>query len=229
MNLELLLRPTYSLRASLCEQFEAFVKPYYVRLLKKNKIAWNQTRQTLGNFPPGTLGHDTYRFLSDNGLELIPQLEDHDMFHVLFALQPTIPDEIRLQALLLGNGRRTLYAWLTAMIGFALFPEYQADIYRAYRQGRRYRRCVHWRFEYLLQEPTEELRAFIFDGGRNLFHPPSEPFLGQRHPNPPLCRQIIIDPVGQHLHPSKVKAFKAGQSPAARRIGRELDVFFFQK
>ncbi len=161
MCIATVIRPTYSLRMQCCEWMEAQIKPYYVRFLKNHKIAWNQTRQSLQQFPPGTLGHDTYRFLTENGLEIIPQLEDHDMFHVLFHFQPTVPDEIRLQAMLLGNGRRTLYTWLTALIGFALFPEYHKEIYRSYRLGKRYKRCVHWQFEYLLQEPTEELRAAI--------------------------------------------------------------------
>lgn len=161
MNLELLLRPTQSLRAAFCERLEWIAKPLYVNLLKRKSVAWGHTKATLQSFEPGTLGHDIYRFLHSNGLEIIPKLEVHDVFHVLFEMEPNVPDEVRLQALLLGNGRSSLYTWCSVVIGYTLFPEYYADFKAAYRKGKRCRRCVHWRFEYLLQERTQDLRAFI--------------------------------------------------------------------
>lgn len=165
MNLELLLRPAYSLRALLCEHLEAIAKPLYVRLLKRDKTAWGHSKTTLRHFAPGTLGHDLYRFLQEHNLEIMPKLEVHDVFHVLFELQPNVPDEVRLQALLLGNGHRSFYVYSAVLIGCMLFPEYFTDFKMAYQKGKRCRRCTHWRFEYLLQEPTNELREFIVTAG----------------------------------------------------------------
>lgn len=161
MSLTLVLKPVLSLRASFCLALEQTMQPVYLKYFKPGINIWGHSNKTLATFPCGTLGHDMYLFLSKNGLELMPKAEDHDVFHVLFEFEATVPGEILLQALLLGNGRRTPYVWAAVLLGWLLYPELHPELYRCYRRGKSYRPCHRWNFQYLLMEPTRQLRAFV--------------------------------------------------------------------
>jgi ubiquinone biosynthesis protein Coq4 len=161
MNYALVFRPVVSLRATLCHWLETIAKPFYVRLAKWRQAAWGHNMATLQTFPEGSLGKDIYYFLKENGLEMIPKCELHDVFHVLFDCAPTVEEEVRLQMILLGNGRKTLYTWWSVVIGGLLYPEYWRTFRSAYRFGQRCRPVHRWNFQYLLAENTAELRYFI--------------------------------------------------------------------
>jgi hypothetical protein len=163
-SVQLLLRPVISLRALFCTWLETIAKPVYLRIAKRNKPAWGHSMDSLGRFQEGTLGKDMYYFLQHHALHLMPKCEDHDVFHVLFECQPCVEEEVRLQMILWGNGRKTAYTLLSVAIGWVLYPEHHAVFKAGYALGKRCRSITRWNFQYLLAENTQELRQFIQGG-----------------------------------------------------------------
>jgi ubiquinone biosynthesis protein Coq4 len=106
----------------LIKMFE-FTKPYYVKYFKRHQNPWQQNIKTLKRFPSKTLGNALGNFLKKNDFELLPKLEAHDILHVLLNYQTTIEGEIKMQFFLLGNGKKSIYALFTAILGIILIPE----------------------------------------------------------------------------------------------------------
>jgi hypothetical protein len=161
MTLSSILKPTLAIRSWCCNNLQTSLKPLYVRTLKRGEPAWGLQTADLASFPEGSLGHDVYRFLTGNGLHLMANLETHDVFHVLLGYKPTVPEEVCLQAVLLANGRHTLYVWGTVILGWVVFPEFHADFKAAYQKGKALRPFQHWNFRYLLHERTADVQAHI--------------------------------------------------------------------
>lgn len=162
LNLDLLLRPAFSLRAWFCLHLVSIATPIYCSLLKFRKPAWGHTVQTLRALPAGTLGHEVGEFLYGNNMRLQPHAEEHDVFHVLLRYPPTVIGEASMQFALLGNGRRSLFVWTSVLLGWILFPEYHSTFRQDYRDGQQCRPFSRWRFQHLLLQDTTELRNFIF-------------------------------------------------------------------
>lgn len=162
LSLDILFRPTFSLRAWFCLHLVSTATPIYCSLQKYRKPAWGHTAQTLQKLPVGTLGHAVGEFLTANNMCLQPHAEEHDVFHVLLGFPPTVIGEASMQFALLGNGRRSLFVWTSVLLGWILFPEYHSTFRQNYREGQRCRAFSRWRFEHLLQENTADMRDFIF-------------------------------------------------------------------
>ena len=137
-----------------------WTKPHYTYWFKKQP-AWQQNLESLKRFPKHSLGNDLACFLERKGLDLMPQLEEHDVMHILLNYDTTVKDEARMQFFLLGNGKRSLYTLATALVALFLVPEGIGAFWRAFRRGRRCRNISQWKFEYLLAEPTSTLRRLI--------------------------------------------------------------------
>ena len=118
--------------------FEVSKKPY-ARIFKKKKQAWMLSSADLINFPQGSLGHYLGEFLSNNKFELIDKLESHDAFHVITGMSTAVRDEVGMQFLLLGNGKKSLYLFSTITICTVLLPEYFLHFIKCFRLGRRYK------------------------------------------------------------------------------------------
>lgn len=145
-----------------------WTKPFYARWFKRTQAAWQQSRSSLQQYPRHSLGYELSQFLDREDLELMPLLEDHDVLHVLLGYDTTVIDEARMQFFLLGNGKRSLYALLTALVALVLVPEGIRQYLEAYRHGRACRNISQWQFEYLLAEPTRLLRQLIFDQDKDV-------------------------------------------------------------
>ena len=146
-----------------------FTKPWYARFFKKGKAAWQQSLATLKRFPPKTLGHTLGNFLETEGFELMPKLEDHDVLHVLLNYKTSIEGEVQMQFFLLGNGKKSLYALFTAILGPLVVPEAWSSFLREFKKGRKCMKIINWDFEHLLCEPIELLQQQIFK--ENIKHP----------------------------------------------------------
>jgi len=133
-------------------------KPIYAKLFKRHRPAWLQSRDSLLRFPADTLGHALGQFLQREGLDLLHQFESHDVFHVLLDYQTTVIDEVRMQFFLLGNGKRSIYALISAGIGWLGVPEARLLYRQAFQRGCSYCPIHRWKFEHLLNEPLTELR-----------------------------------------------------------------------
>lgn len=148
-------------RERLLTQVVNWTKPHYVHWFKGNRQAWQQNKSTLLNYPKDSLGFELGVFLEKGNLELMPYLEDHDVFHVLLHYQTTIVDEVRMQFFLLGNHKRSCYALFTAFVGLLLVPEHHSTFFKEFQYGRQCPTVSKWDFSYLLNEPIQVLRQQI--------------------------------------------------------------------
>ena len=70
--------------------------------------------------------------------------------------------EVCVSVFNLANGKRKLYTTVAVLFGvFIMFEEYETFL-KAYHRGKNARSYAQWKFEYLLNENTEELRKYIF-------------------------------------------------------------------
>ncbi len=139
-----------------------WTKPYYARWFKRGREAWPYTVQKLKQFPIHSLGRELGEFLEKEGLEMMPRLEDHDVLHVLMKYKTTVVNEAKMQFFLLGNYKRSAYAFFTAIIAVLLIPEHLRGFLSEFRKGRRCARISKWDFRFLLREPTEMLRRQVY-------------------------------------------------------------------
>ncbi|MCB9224804.1 MAG: hypothetical protein H6582_11540 [Crocinitomicaceae bacterium] len=126
-------------REKLCAWMFEVTKAPYAALFKRKKTAWGLNSSTLLTYPAGTLGNEVGQFLSTNGFELIPKLESHDVYHVITGMSTTVQDEVGMQFLLLGNGKKSLYLFSTIGICIFLLPEHFKYFIRCYKKGKLYK------------------------------------------------------------------------------------------
>jgi len=153
--------PLFRLRERIMIQLVKWSYPLYLQGFKRGRPAWQTKREMLINYPTGSLGRHLGYFLLENDLELIPKLENHDIFHVVLEYHTHVVAESQMQFCLIGNGKRSFYAIGTAAIATLVFPEYWSSFKQAYQRGKKLRPLHRWYFEYLLEEPLDEMKAFI--------------------------------------------------------------------
>ncbi|WP_233581809.1 ubiquinone biosynthesis protein COQ4 [Flavobacterium macacae] len=95
--------------------YEISKKPYQ-KFFKKNQ-PWNISQQEFLHYPEETLGFHLGCFLLKHNFDIQPKLEDHDVVHVLTNTGISVPEEIGMQYLLFGNGKRSLYLYMVMLTG----------------------------------------------------------------------------------------------------------------
>ncbi len=118
--------------------FEISKGPYRFLFKRKNR-PWELSADDLCNYPENSLGHEVGLFLKKNQFELIPKLESHDVYHVICQMDTSVRDEIGMQYLLMGNGKKSTYQKLTVVLGFCLLPEYYTYFKFCYKKGQQMR------------------------------------------------------------------------------------------
>lgn len=137
--------------------FKMSEKPYRF-LFKRNTKSWPITLQELMKFPANSFGFAYQKFLRSNGFELLAKLENHDGFHVLLNHPTAVKNEIGLQFLLFGNGKRSIYCYLTMILGFCMVPEYFNHFKKMYQKGKAMFRIHDINFLNHLQDDLKEMR-----------------------------------------------------------------------
>ena len=137
-------------------------KPVYGKFFKQKVIPWKTNLKRLAKYPQKSLGNDLYQFLKREKLELMPKFEDHDIMHVLFGYKTTVLGELKMQFFLLGNGKKSLYCLISALIGCIMVPEYWSSYWKEFNAGKNSRNFSKWNFQFLLNEPTILLRKFVY-------------------------------------------------------------------
>ncbi|UKM64655.2 Coq4 family protein [Flavobacteriaceae bacterium GSB9] len=128
----------------------------------KNHESWNVTKVDLLKLPEDTLGRHLGEFLKKNDFELIPKVERHDCYHVLCGYSTKVEDEIALQCLCFGNGKRSLYLYVAVILGVIILPDYLGYYLNSYRIGKRANTFHHYDYEKLLQVSIYDFRSVIF-------------------------------------------------------------------
>jgi len=135
---------------------------FYTGHFKKNKQPWNLTRSELLVYPKKSFGHYLGEFLTENNFELIPKVERHDAYHVLTGYGTKVEDEIALQYVCFGNGKRSLYLFGVMILGTLLLPDYMSYYIRSLKTGRNAHAFHHWDFSKMLHTSLEEMRTAVF-------------------------------------------------------------------
>lgn len=133
----------------------------YTFLFKSNK-PWNIRKSQLLLLPKNTLGYALGTFLNSNGFELLPKVERHDAYHVVTGYSIKVEDEIALQYLCYGNGKRSLYLFGVIIVGTLLLPEYYKFYCRSYKIGKQANSFHHYDYKRLLLIDLAAFRAMIF-------------------------------------------------------------------
>lgn len=145
------------LRHLLVERLYEYSKLPY-KLLFKKKPAWGLTVKQLLQYRQETLGYHLGCFLLRYHFTPEPQLEDHDIYHVLTGSGISVPDEIAMQFYLFGNGKRSLYLFMVLLIGSILFYDELSKFKNAYQKGKAAHRFYDLNFIKLLSNPVKELQ-----------------------------------------------------------------------
>ena len=135
---------------------------FYTRHFKKNKQPWQLSRDELLTYDESSFGRHLGLFLLENNFQLIPKVERHDAYHVLTGYGTKVEDEIALQYLCFGNGKRSPYLFGVIVIGTLLLPDYIPYYRRSFRRGKHAHAFHNWDFQKLLKTPIAELRQAVF-------------------------------------------------------------------
>lgn len=163
----LVFRKTRSLRVLIFNRIALPSVLLYRDLFKGKKKSWGENRKSLKRFKEGTLGKSLSDFLYESGIDLQDKMENHDVFHVVLGYDTSLPEEAALHFFLIGNGKKSRYAKIAALVGFAIFPEYWRLYQKAYHRGKQTKPFVNWEFKGLLFVTLEEFKKEIGIPERN--------------------------------------------------------------
>ncbi|MCW3161940.1 ubiquinone biosynthesis protein COQ4 [Chryseobacterium oryctis] len=133
----------------------------YRKYFKKKKRQWQFNEKQLLEFHTDSLGRILGEFYEKHGFRMIPKMENHDVYHLITDFGTNMQDEIAMQYLLFGNGKRSAYLLSVLVLGTIVFPEYFKDYLKAYHKGRNMKAFHNWDFEGLLWQNFEHLKSFI--------------------------------------------------------------------
>ena len=142
----------------------------YRRFFKRGKRQWQFTEEQLLNFQEDSLGRTLGEFYQKHGFRMIPQMENHDVYHLVTNYSTKIQDEIAMQYLLFGNGKKSAYLLGVLVLGSLVFPEYYKTYAQAYRKGQSMRTFHHLDFENLLQQNFFQLKNFFEQKNTPVFY-----------------------------------------------------------
>jgi len=128
----------------------------------KKKQPWGITSEDLLRMPINSYGYRLGGFLRSNEFELIPKVERHDAYHVLTGFGTCQEDEIALQYLCFGNGKRTPYLFAVLFLGTIILPDYFKYYRKAYDFGKRSNSFHHFDFKTVLPLDYQLFRSTIF-------------------------------------------------------------------
>lgn len=133
---------------------------FYIQF--KKKTPWNISKQQLLSYSKETLGYKLGEFLNEHNFELLPKVERHDAYHLITGYGTKVEDEIALQFLCFGNGKRSPYLLGVLCIGSLLLPEYYSYYLKSYQLGKNCNTFHHFNYKNLLNYSFKELQNAIF-------------------------------------------------------------------
>ena len=161
MSQSVVLGAKYSIRAFLLGKVALPSVLLYRNLFKRHKKSWGLNRESLKNYPAGSIGLLLSNFLYENNIDLEPRMENHDFFHVVLNYNTTLPEEAALHFFLIGNGKRSHYPLIAAFVGFIFFPEFYDLYIDAYHRGRSSKHFVSWNVKENLNSDLDEFRKSL--------------------------------------------------------------------
>jgi hypothetical protein len=129
----------------------------------KNKKPWGISSQELLTYSKDSFGFHLGKFLIENNFELLPKVERHDCYHLLTNYGTKVEDEIALQYVCFGNGKRSPYLFCVLFIGTILLPDYYRYYLKSYKLGKNCNQFHHFNYKNLLHFSFQEIRESIFN------------------------------------------------------------------
>lgn len=133
------------------------IKGPYQSLFKNNK-AWNMTIEEYLENPENTLGRKLGEFLVTNSYAIQPQLEEHDVYHVLTNCGTTVKEEIKMQWYLLGNSKKTPFVFIVISASI-FYPIYFNEFMECYKKGKKAISFHHLDFSKMLHIPIQNIKT----------------------------------------------------------------------
>ena len=133
----------------------------YTKMFKHHE-PWGVDRAELLTYPENSLGKHLGVFLQTHNFELISKVERHDAYHTLTGLGTQVEDEIALQCLCFGNGKRSPYLYGAMILGILILPDYLEYYYKSYRIGKNAHPFHHFDYKKLLKVNIHDFRHAIF-------------------------------------------------------------------
>ncbi len=134
----------------------------YRPLFKGKTKPWRITQSELVLYPDKSLGKALYVFLKNHGFDIQSKLESHDVYHVLTETGTSVPEEISMQYCLVASGKKSIYSYITILLGTTIVPE-KLPLYRsAYQMGKRMTNISKWDFESRLSLPLTQLQKEMY-------------------------------------------------------------------
>ena len=141
----------------------SFMQSQKVYMKFRHQKPWDISTEELLEYPKESFGKSLGDFLHENDFELIPKGERHDAIHVLTGYGTEVEDEIAMQFLCFGNGKRSFYLYSSLLAGILILPEYFNYYLKSYRLGRSCNTFYHFNYKNLLNYSFYELREVIFN------------------------------------------------------------------
>ncbi len=149
------------LRKKLIEWLFEKSKKIYTNLFK-SQHPWEISKKQLLTYPKNSFGKHLGLFLNENNFELIPKVERHDAYHTLTGYGTKVEDEIALQYLCYGNGKRSYYLYGVMILGTIILPDYYKYYYKSYCIGKNANSFHHFDYKELLMISIHDFRQVIF-------------------------------------------------------------------
>jgi ubiquinone biosynthesis protein Coq4 len=123
-----------------------------------HRESWGINSNVLSVYPQNSLGYEMSLFYKKQKFEPIPKAEHHDVFHVLFGYNTDVRDEVCMQFLLAGNGKRSPFTLLSCILSLFLFPEHFNFFKKAWDRGKKSLPFTHLHFKQFLDRDIIQLR-----------------------------------------------------------------------
>ncbi|WP_396601763.1 Coq4 family protein [Algibacter sp. R77976] len=133
----------------------------YTNMFKHHE-PWGISKKELLDYPQDSIGKYLGVFLDKNNFELISKVERHDAYHTITGYGTKVEDEIALQCLCFGNGKRSLYLYGAIILGIIILPDYYKYYYKSYVIGKNANPFHHYDYKKLLKISIHKFRAAIF-------------------------------------------------------------------
>ncbi len=134
----------------------------YTRFFKRKHIPWGISTEMLLAYPTNSFGYHLGDFLNQNGFELISKVERHDAYHVLTQFGTEVEDEIALQFLCMGNGKKSMYMYGAIILGALILPEFYKYYQLSYHIGKEANTFHQFEYKHLLKLDYDFFRSAIF-------------------------------------------------------------------
>ena len=128
----------------------------------KTHDPWGISREELLNYPEESLGFHLGTFLLMNDFQLISKVERHDAYHTITGYGTNVEDEIALQFLCYGNGKRSPFLLGAVILGSIILPDYFPYYIRSFNIGKNANPFYHFNYKNLLKVNLDDFRKTIF-------------------------------------------------------------------